>query len=70
MSPALLWLRRDLRLADNPAWQALLEFSNHYRSRNNSRGRILFTRDHLAGIPLPFAVPFSVHITGINGQAL
>ena len=24
MSPALLWFRRDLRLADNPAWQALI----------------------------------------------
>jgi deoxyribodipyrimidine photo-lyase len=25
MSPALIWFRRDLRLADNPAWQALID---------------------------------------------
>jgi deoxyribodipyrimidine photo-lyase len=25
MSPALLWFRRDLRLGDNPAWQALID---------------------------------------------
>jgi len=25
MAPALMWFRRDLRLADNPAWQALID---------------------------------------------
>jgi len=25
MAPALIWFRRDLRLADNPAWQALID---------------------------------------------
>ena len=25
MAPALIWFRRDLRLADNPAWQALVD---------------------------------------------